>query len=45
MLTYQYSHKYYPPAPVMEVTFVNSNEMLRVGALLALLMEEDEISG
>ena len=36
-MTYPYSHNYYPPAPIIEVTFVSAAENLRVGPLPALV--------
>lgn len=37
MTTYQYSQEYYPPAPILEVSFIMAAEFLRVGPLLALV--------
>ena len=37
MIAYQYSHTYYPPAPVLEVNFVTIAEMRRTSTLSALV--------
>jgi hypothetical protein len=37
MITYQYSQEYYPPAPILEVSFIMAAQSLRVGPVLALV--------